>query len=253
MKNIKEKYLLLGLHDALVNGRLSNNSGSSVDFPGVYLVVFRIIHHHGKINIIYHYMPYSDLFTNTLLLHLIMREDFINSTLSKEWGDFFTFIDYSLKSDDELVKKTMESPDDYNRYSYPYLQLDSNDIVNMDILNISKKFVTIMDDNEMSLLLNLAYKKDFISFFNFISRVPISESKILNIIDEDYNLLYNCLFVVKNLDDFLEKVKESTKLPVNQGPQSKRGLVNSMSGFLYSVDEHYRESLFQHHKLHFPG
>jgi hypothetical protein len=84
MKNIKEKYLLLGLHDALVNGCLPNSSSSSLNFPGVYLVVFRIIHHQGKINLIYHYMPYSGLFTNTLLLHLIMREDFINSTLRKE-------------------------------------------------------------------------------------------------------------------------------------------------------------------------
>ena len=84
MKSIKEKYLLLKLHNALFNGRLPNNLSFTIDAPGVYLVVFDIVHNKGEVSLIYHYMPYSKLFVDTLLLHLIIREDFTDSTLRKD-------------------------------------------------------------------------------------------------------------------------------------------------------------------------
>jgi hypothetical protein len=153
----------------------------------------------------------------------------------------------------KIVKYAIENPDECNRYSYPYRNLDYIEMENKNIINILKKFVTILNDNDMSLLLNLAYKKDYKNFLNFISREPIENNKILDNIDENYNLLYNCLFVVKDLKNFLKKITVSTNLPVNAGPQKQRGVVNSMSSFLSSVDDHYRDSLFQHHKLHYPG
>ena len=54
---------------------------------------------------------------------------------------------------------------------------------------------------------------------NSISKEPIEDNKILDNIDENYNLLYNYLFVVKNIDNFIINIMESTKLSVNKGPQ----------------------------------
>lgn len=97
MKSIKEKYLLLKFHNVLFNDRLPDNLSFTIYSPSVYLVVFNIIHNNGEVNLIYHYMPYYKLFADTLLLHLIIREDFTDSALRKYWGDFYTFIDYSFE------------------------------------------------------------------------------------------------------------------------------------------------------------
>jgi hypothetical protein len=61
----------------------------------VYLVTFRLFKKNSN-EITYNYISYPNIFTNSLVGHLIIKSGFGSSFLFKEWGDFYTIIDNSL-------------------------------------------------------------------------------------------------------------------------------------------------------------
>ena len=63
------------------------------------------------------------------------------------------------------------------------------------------------------------------------------------------NIINGILFVVEDLDYFIKSVANKGFV-VNQGPNSFRGQINSMSSFLGNLDVDYRSSLFNHYTYH---
>ena len=59
-------------------------------------------------------------------------------------------------------------------------------------------------------------------------------------------LLNNTILIVKDLDKFLELMRVKSFI-INPGIQKDRGLLNSNSYFLYSIDEDYRNYLLFHY------
>lgn len=248
------KYLFnLELLNALNTGQLPVRLSN--DKNGVYLVVFRNYKFKEENTLIYSYLFYSDLFTDLLLRYLITKTEFRNSIAFKEFGDFFTLIDNNLGSSDEIINYMKKDPNKFNEHLSNY-QRDSNILEYINFINLLKKFVNIIDIKNMCYLLNSIYKKDSINFLCHLYKMSFfdNETCIVNCIknvEENLNLLTKCLFVVKDLDIFINNVKEIVNKKVNQGPQSSRGETNSMNGFLDYLDYGFRDCLYKHHRYHF--
>jgi hypothetical protein len=74
------------LHNALVSGSLNNNNSdknNSYNKRGVYLVAFRRLKKDTSV-VVYNYIYYPNIFTNTILGYLIFKSNFKNSYLFKE-------------------------------------------------------------------------------------------------------------------------------------------------------------------------
>jgi len=67
----------------------------------VYLVTFRVFKKNSN-EITYNYICYPNIFSNSLVGHLILKSGFGSSFLFKEWGDFYTIIDNSLGVGDTM-------------------------------------------------------------------------------------------------------------------------------------------------------
>lgn len=67
----------------------------------VYLVTFRVLKKDSN-EIVYNYICYPNIFTNSLVGHLILKSGFSSSFFFKEWGDFYTIIDNSLGVGDTM-------------------------------------------------------------------------------------------------------------------------------------------------------
>lgn len=244
-------YYLIGsdLETALIKGRMPNNLVSkksvSLDKPGVYLVAFGVLNN-DKPTLIYSYIFYPDLFVDLLLMYLIIRTRFRDSIIYNRWGTFYTFIDESLGYGKEgLIKLLMDSPNSFNEY----LNLDSHDKdEDSDFFYNSKKYIYINNIYKMCYLLDLVYRLDNISFIQSLYKEHIPEDKLWSNSKIYTNLLDNCLFVVRDLNKFINIIKKGG-INVNQGSQKWRGQINSLYSFIACLDEDFRDSLY-HYNLH---
>ena len=237
------------LHTALIKGRMPNNLVSeksvSLDKSGVYLVAFGVLNN-DKPTLIYSYIFYPDLFVDLLLMYLILRNRFRESIIYNRWGTFYTFIDESLGYGKEgLIKLLMDSPNSFNEY----LNLDSHDKdEDLDFFYNSKKYIYINNIYKMCYLLNLVYSLDNISFIQSLYKEHIPEDKLSSNPKIYTNLSDNCLFVVRDLNKFINIIKKGG-IDVNQGPQKWRGQINYLHSFIACLDEDFRDSLY-HYNLH---
>jgi hypothetical protein len=105
----------------------------------------------------------------------------------------------------------------------------------------------------MSCLIDLAYKKAYYDFTDeILSRLSVYPT-ILNKLSDDqvsFNIIDNCVFVVADLESFIETIIKNKNYVVNQGPESLRGQVNSMNSFLNYCDLDFRNSLYNHYNHH---
>lgn len=267
-----KKYLIgKELQEALVSRCLPNHlvtvKTPSLDKLGVYLVMFRKIIVKNKPSLVYNYIFYIDLFTDLLLLYLITKHKFIESNTCKDWGDFYTFIDINLGSNKELIHKLKTSPKEYNEYLFPYgydtiQEREQQDEIEqyLEFVDRSKKLVTIINNNDMPYFLCLLLNNDPLKFLLSVSQsVVIEDNKCYtdNLMD-DINLLNKCLFIVKDINVFINKVNEdvnknrdeNNKIIVSEGPTRFRGQTSSISGFLYSLDKDFRDNLYAHNRFH---
>ena len=125
------------------------------------------------------------------------------------------------------------------------------------VINFIYLLTSITDYNKMSLLLGMAYRKSYIEFIQEILaliKLPLptavkSESEIARKIN--INIIDNCLFVVKDLNLFLETVRETNKhFVLSVESKNIRGQVNSINNFLSLLDMDFRDSLFNHYICH---
>jgi len=70
----------LTLHGILNAGPLENFAKE----PGISLLVFKVIKNKGDLVLIYNYLTYSEIFTNSLIAYLIIKGNFAKSETFKE-------------------------------------------------------------------------------------------------------------------------------------------------------------------------
>jgi hypothetical protein len=91
------------LHKFLEDGSSIRYGDKSVvkDIEGTYLVLVRVLNHESKV-IIYNYIFYPNIFGYALNYFLFQKQDFINSTLYSEWGDYVTILNNNKFVDNRL-------------------------------------------------------------------------------------------------------------------------------------------------------
>jgi hypothetical protein len=159
------------------------------------------------------------------------------------------------------------SPKEYNEYLFPYgydIIQDRQQYADMEkyleFVDRSKKFVTIINNNDMPYLLYLLLNNDSVKFLMSVyqSEVIKNDECYTNNLTDDVNLLNKCLFIVKDINVFINKVKEDVnrnrdednEIIVTEGPTRFRGQVSSISSFLYSLDKDFRDNLYGHNRFH---
>lgn len=247
------------LHNALVIGRLpykyKDKKFINLNRFGVYLVAFRVLSGNNP-SLIYNYLFYPDIFTDLLLMFSIIRFRFADSWVYEEWGGIYTFIDESLGYDKEgIIKDLINTPNNFNEYlklefENPESKINKSN-KDSNFINILNKFVYIMDLNKMFYLLRLIYIKDNINFTQYLLKefmnINISLSN-LNMLDT--NILNNSIFIVRDLNKFLNIIKTDPSFNLNQGNQKWRGQINSLNSFINSFDQDFRNSLYSYNQYH---
>jgi hypothetical protein len=125
---------------------------------------------------------------------------------------------YCNKGNDYLVR-TMSM----NEIGFTYTINNYNELFNL----INKMTVTI-DNEAMSSLIDLGFKKDFNEINNFLfegdsyylagQNILFSDLKDNNNLVSDLNVINSCLFVVSDLNIFIKNLKVKG-YEINEGPQ----------------------------------
>jgi hypothetical protein len=252
------------LQDALEKGRLPSSplsvaSGDKLlnkNYKGIYLVMFRILKKDSNI-LVYNYIYYPYIFFSCLFTYLITKDKYINSVIYKEWGDYLTVIDYKF-NDSNLEDKFMLNI--YNEHFKNLINTMSNTkyIASnyLEMFNFLNRLLYIADNEIMSELIDLACKRHHLEFLQRIlgsfMEYDLNKKKLDNDKKEDdvnINIINGCLFVVQDLNLFIEGIKNKNYI-VNEGPQKWRGQVNSINNFLNCLDMDFRNSLYLHNLYH---
>ena len=248
---VPEKYLKKG------ENRLKNISKSRSDsLPGVYLVMFKVLDKNSK-TLVYNYIYYPIVFTDFILAYFISKGDFKNGIAIREWGDYLTVIDKNLGLTDSIDQLKIN----YRHSSEYYPEIDNSDnTTQFDILDkIIKKINLICNDYSMSVLMDIGFCSPFNEYMNFFNNIYKTYDNVeLLLKDFEYHntskitntyMSKSCVFVLQDLNS-LKKRLESAGYIVNPGPQSTRGISNSISSQLNCIDIDIRSSLYRHYKYH---
>jgi len=244
------------LHNALVTGHLpqssQNKKSVSLDKFGFYLVAFRILGNNNP-TLIYNYVFYPDIFTDVFLMYSITRFRFIDSWIYNEWGGIFTFIDESLGYDKKgIIKDLMHTPDKFNEYLYLEYRNPESEInnlnINSNVINFLNKRVYIMNLYKMFNILNSIYLRDDRNFMHHLYSRPLD--KIPSNFMLETSILNNSVFIVRDLNKFLNIIKRETSFNLNQGNQKWRGQINSLNSFINCFDQDFRHDLFLYNQYH---
>lgn len=104
----------------------------------------------------------------------------------------------------------------------------------------------------MTKLIELLYEKKEIDILKILNEnISIEEVKgdIKELKQEQiYNYMTRFIFIVSDLDAFIESVKLLDK-DVNLGPQKDRGLGSYISDILTNIDRGFRNSMYNHNNV----
>jgi hypothetical protein len=123
------------------------------------------------------------------------------------------------------------------------------------LVEFSHSLIYISDYEKMTYLLDNSFNKNYYEYSKVIYDT-ICPDKFTNkniFLNKDVKLtnpFNKLLFVAKDKDTLLKNISEKG-YNVNQGPQQWRGQINSINSFLNYLDTDYRESLYNHSKLHY--
>lgn len=243
---------------ALSKGSFDNNIKSrdiSKDNLGIYVVKIKTFALSKDI-LVYNYIYYPNLFIDYLLMYVLTRYGMYNSMVFKEWGDYLIILDDSLFS-----KYDKNSVLDYNKYNERYIKtlkyhanlyMDGyNDLY--DILHIIKTMNYVTDYKTMLYIINLMCKNQTSDLVKFVLKNDelkknLFDNKFNDELIDDYRLLNNCVFFVKDLELFKKTIEDS--FVINEGSQKWRGQVNTMNSFLNLWDYDFRENLWDNYTYH---
>jgi hypothetical protein len=107
----------------------------------------------------------------------------------------------------------------------------------------------------MSSLLDNSFNKDYYEYskviYNNICSNKFTDKKIfLNNDVKLTNPFNRILFIVQDKESLLKNILDKG-YTISEGPQSLRGQINSINSFLNYLDVDYRNSLYNHSKLHY--
>jgi hypothetical protein len=214
----------------------------------VYLVTFRLLKKDSN-EITYNYICYPNIFTNSLLGHLILKSGFSSSFLFKEWGDFYTIIDNSLgvgNTMNEIKDSFYELNEHWSEYrnSSNFNKADTC----LDILDHLKKTTVLVNSDDLIEYLDLIIKKDYLNFLvkRFGKEKEELFKEIITYKDKDIYLLKDCVFVVRDIDYLLQSLLDKRYKISQEKKVMKNGLTSS-SSFLSHLDSDYRHNLYKHH------
>nr|YP_009568460.1 hypothetical protein [Drechslerella brochopaga]QBL02541.1 hypothetical protein [Drechslerella brochopaga] len=131
----------------------------------------------------------------------------------------------------EIIGKLLKTFKDWNIK-------DENNISSIEILNVLTNY------NLLKLV--EAYKNQTIPLTTYY----LKNHKHLHLI-KTYNLLPKFIFIVSDLDTFINNIKNHVDVDVNEGPQSNRGKISYLGNRLYRLDEDFRHSMYKHGKYLF--
>jgi len=108
---------------------------------------------------------------------------------------------------------------------------------------------------KMTYLLDYSFNKNYYEYSKIIYNTLCSDKFAKNklFLNNDVNLtnsFNNMLFVVKDKQALLESIFDKG-YNISQGSQQWRGQINSMNSFLNYLDTDYRNSLYNHSKVHY--
>lgn len=252
------KELYIALESETLNSKTRSKQKNVTKKPGIYLVCFRLLNKSKK-DIIYNYIYYNPIFVDTLLVYFFFRN--INSFRLHEWGDIFTVIDRNVIDiscfkqdtyDKHMFMDVADFEKSYYNLDYKSYYVES---VKMNLINLINKMNYVTSGveetaNLLSLIIEKSYKpfieqvlKNFIKDFDEINQDLDEESNI------SINLANSSLFVLSDIEGFKTKFLEKG-YKLNEGPQSWRGQINSMSALLSIFDMEFRNSLYLHNQHH---
>jgi hypothetical protein len=214
----------------------------------VYVVTFRVYEKNSN-KISYNYLCYPNIFSNSLVGHLILKSGFSSSFLFKEWGDFYTIIDNSLGVGDtmnEIKESSFELNEHWSEYKSSSNYKGGNTC--LDILDNLKKTTLLLNLNDLLEYLDLIIKKDYLNFMvkRFGKEREELFKEIITYKDKDIYLLKDCVFVVRDIDNLLQSLVDK-KYKVSQEKKVTENGLTSSSSFLSHLDSDYRHNLYKHH------
>lgn len=216
-----------------------------------YLIVFRVFNREEN-SVIYSSISYNKLFFVPLLQYIKTKN--CGLFAYEEPGNFLTLIDYSLR--DPLHGHRLMR----NEFSQLILEnlpllVKNDDPVLLSMLNIVNRMVLLSDYDDMSCILKLAVKRIYVDFIHMILHEAPSYkyfAKYYRDLDSSqHSLVHNCLFIVKDKDKFIKKLRESEEFKgLNGGPKKFRDEINLCHYFLINIDTRFRDYLSRHNEYH---
>lgn len=124
------------------------------------------------------------------------------------------------------------------------------------MVEFSHNLIYVGNYEKMVSLLDNSFNKDYYEYskivYNTICPEKFTNKKYI-LFNKDTKLtnpFNKLLFVVKDKETLLKNISDKG-YTISQGPQQWRGQVNSINSFLNYLDVDYRNSLYNHSKLHY--
>jgi hypothetical protein len=237
-----EKYIISpALQNALQLGKLSLPDAyldTKDKHPkGLYLIMFKVINLDSRV-LFYNYIYYPDIFLPVVLNYMYNRVNIYDSIAQQELSsvNYLAFVDKGL-----IIGHKNKEHINTNTY-------DSSLVTDTGPINFVNK-LTGLCNNETSLnIINLTYNKDHKHSDVLLNMIKNSKT-VGGLDDKLANLIDGCLFIVHDLDVFINSLKNKNSL-TNCGPQSLRGRVSSLNNLLNCIDIDFRTSLYNHNSYH---
>lgn len=123
------------------------------------------------------------------------------------------------------------------------------------LVELSSSLIYVSNYEKMTCLLDNSFSNNYYEYskiiYNTICSDKFAKKKIfLNNDVKLTNPFNKLLFVVKDKEILLKNISDKG-YNINQGSQQWRGQINSLNSFLSHLDIDYRNSLYNHSKLHY--
>ena len=124
-----------------------------------------------------------------------------------------------------------------------------------DLVEFSYNLLYISNYEKMTCLLNHSFNKNYYEYskilYNTLCYSKYTNNKIIFNSDVKLTNPFNrLLFVVQDKEALLKNISDKG-YTVNQGYKQWRGQINSINSFLNYLDVDYRNSLYNHSRLHY--
>ena len=227
------------INDELFNLLTYDNNIKYISNKHIYLVKLCILENtHIDSVIVYHYVKYLDIFSNSLLFFLASKPWFKSSNIFNEFGDYIVVLDQNL-GDIDVIKKIMSTPNKWNTHFISWLKEHSKKKnFKLNDRDVIKKMVFTKSLEEMAELLILGFQNENTEFF-----LKLVNNKDFYPDIAQYNILKSCLWVTSDLNS-LKRLCLTKNVILNEGIKKNRGQLNSLSSFLALLDNDYRNFLY---------